>query len=129
MPRTKPARRRPTKRAVREAKKLKISSTCTRASTFGSLFSVNTQTCERLSSEKVKRTLLIGLGVVFVGLLVYQLFLKGPAPRSKLTAQPNAPSAAAPPAASAPANPQTRQVGAAAQQELQIQQLLSDMTP
>ncbi|HEY3136600.1 MAG TPA: hypothetical protein VGL29_11290 [Blastocatellia bacterium] len=81
------------------------------------------------SSEKVKRTLLIGLGVVFAALLVYQLFLKGPAPRSKLTAQPNAPSATPTTTASAPATPQARQVGVAAQQEAQIQQLLSDMTP
>lgn len=81
------------------------------------------------SSENVKRILLTALGVVFVVVLIYQLFLKGPTPRPKLTAQPGAPPVVTTPSASAPTTPQTRQLGAARQQEEYVKQLLSDMTP
>lgn len=81
-----------------------------------------------LSSEKTKRILLGALGVVLAAVFIYQLFLGGPATRPTRGPQPgvSTPGAATP---SSPAVLQPRQLGAAAQQEALMQQLLTDMTP
>ena len=83
------------------------------------------------SSEKTKRIALVALGVLLVSAVVYQFFLSGPAPKPKRNAQPGAVTAGSPtpPNSSAPAEPKTRQLGAAAQQEAIMQALLSDTTP
>jgi len=85
----------------------------------------------RVSSEKTKRILLAALGIVLVAVFVYQFFLKDSNPRPKRGPQAGAnPQGITPPVtASAPAVPQTRRLGTAAQQEAMMQQLLSDMTP
>jgi len=83
------------------------------------------------SSEKMKRILLIGLGVAFSAAVIYQFFLSGPASKPKRNPQPGAAAAgsSAPANASAPAASKTRPLGAAAQQEALMQALLSDLTP
>ncbi|MEK6320403.1 MAG: hypothetical protein AABN33_01840 [Acidobacteriota bacterium] len=83
------------------------------------------------SSEKTKRILLAALGIVLAAVFIYQLFLSGPTARPKRGPQAGANPQGAPPPSrtSAPAVPQTRQLGAAAQQDALMQQLLSDMTP
>jgi hypothetical protein len=84
-----------------------------------------------LFSEKNKRLFLAVLGILFVVALVYQLFFSGPAPRPKLNRQAGASNsnAALPPTASVPVVPAKRATGAAAEQEAQLQALLSDLTP
>lgn len=83
------------------------------------------------SSEKMKRILLIGLGVAFSAAVIYQFFLSGPASKPKRNPQPGAAAAgsSAPANASAPAASKTQPLGAAAQQEALMQALLSDLTP
>jgi hypothetical protein len=84
------------------------------------------------STEKVKRILLIVLGLGFMAALIYQFFFNGAAttPRRKPTpAGQGGLSAAATPNTSVPAAPKPRQMGAAAQQEAMMQALLSDTTP
>lgn len=84
-----------------------------------------------LFSDKNKRLFLAVLGVLFVVVFVYELFLSGPASRPKL----NSPAAnanhntALPASASAPVVTPKRPTGAAAEQEAQVQALLSDLTP
>ena len=81
-----------------------------------------------LSSDKTKRILLGALGVVLAAVAIYQVFLSGPATRPKRAPQPGDSTPGAP-TTSAPVAPQPRKLGAAAQQEALMQQLLSDMTP
>ena len=84
-----------------------------------------------LSSEKTKRILLAALGIVLAAVFIYQIFLSGSTPRPKRGPQAGANQQGVPPpvAAPAPATPQIRQLGTAAQAEALRQQLLSDMTP
>jgi hypothetical protein len=83
------------------------------------------------SSEKIKRMVLASLGVVLVVVFVYEMFLSGPTPKPKLNPQAGSSNGGTtlPPTASAPAVPQKRPTGAAAEQEAQLQALLSDLTP
>jgi hypothetical protein len=83
------------------------------------------------SSEKIKRMLLTGLGVVLAVVVVYRFFLSGPATRPRRPAQTNAstPSQTGTTTAPASATPKTKSIGAAAQQEAMMQALLSDVTP
>ena len=83
------------------------------------------------SSEKIKRNLLAGLGGLFVVVFVYEMFFSGTAPKPKLNPQAGASNSntALPATASAPVVPQKRPTGAAAEQEAQVQALLSDLTP
>ena len=83
------------------------------------------------SSEKIKRRLLIGLGVVLGVVVIYRFFLSGPETRPRRPAQTNA--TAPSPTGTAPApvsgTPKAKPMGAAAQQEAMMQALLSDVTP
>src|SRR5437016_4092899 len=83
------------------------------------------------SSEKIKRMVLASLGVVLVVVFVYEMFLTGPTPKPKLNPQAGSSNGGTtlPPTASAPVVPQKRPTGAAAEQEAQLQALLSDLTP
>lgn len=83
----------------------------------------------KLSSEKTKRIFLAALGVVFAAVFVYELFLSGSPPKPKRNPQVGANPQGVPPSVTAPAAPQTRVLGTAAQKEAARQQLLSDMTP
>lgn len=85
----------------------------------------------RNSSEKVKRILLIALGVGLVGAVVYQFFISSPPPKPKRVPQPGAPAAGLSGSANASSTtpPKGKQVGLAAQQEALMQTLLSDTTP
>jgi hypothetical protein len=84
----------------------------------------------KATSEKVKRTALAGLGVVFLIAIVYQLFLSGPATKPKRPLTTNTSTSVAPTNTNSSINaPQKRQLGAAAQQEALMQALLSDTTP
>lgn len=84
-----------------------------------------------LSSEKTKRIFLAALGIVLAAVFVYQFFLR-PSSSSRPTRGPQAganPQVTPPVTTSAPAAPQIRKLGTAAQQEAAMQQLLADMTP
>ncbi|MEK6284398.1 MAG: hypothetical protein AABO57_01500 [Acidobacteriota bacterium] len=83
------------------------------------------------SSEKTKRILLAGLGVILAAVFVYQILNSGSTPKSKRGTQTvaNTPGAPLPATASSSTVPPPRRLGAAAQQEAQMQQLLSDLTP
>lgn len=83
----------------------------------------------KLSSEKTKRIFLVALGIVFVAVFLYEIFLSGSPPKPKRGPQAGATSQAVSPPATTPAVPQVRVLGTAAQQEAIRQQLLSDMTP
>ncbi|PYT08924.1 MAG: hypothetical protein DMF60_03535 [Acidobacteria bacterium] len=84
-----------------------------------------------LSSEKTKRIFLVALGIVLAAVFLYQIFLSGPSSKPKRSPQAGANPLGVPPSATAPApaTPQIRQLGTAAQAEALRQQLLSDMTP
>lgn len=83
------------------------------------------------SGEKIKRSALAVLGVVFVLVFVYEIFFTGPTPKPKLTPQAGTTNSGTtlPPTASAPVVPQKRPQGAAAEQEALVQAMLSDLTP
>ena len=83
------------------------------------------------SSEQIKRILLVALGVVFAGVIIYKFFLSGPTAKPKRPPEPGTATTGSslPPTAGASAAPKTRPMGAAAQQEALMQALLSDTTP
>ena len=83
----------------------------------------------RGSAEKTKRLLLAGLGVILVVVFIYEVFLSSPTPRPRLNAQSTNGGSSLPAPTSVPAVPQNRPLGTAAQQEAQLQALLSDLTP
>ena len=84
----------------------------------------------RGSAEKNKRLLLAALGVIMLAVFIYEIFLSSPAPRPRLSAQStNGGSSLLPAPASAPAPQQNRPLSSAAQQEAELQALLSDTTP
>lgn len=85
----------------------------------------------RSSSEKVKRIALAVLGILLVVVFVYEIFLTGPTPRPKVNPQAGSSNGGTtlPPTASAPAVPQKKPTGAAAEQEALVQAMLSDLTP
>src|SRR5438067_1253773 len=85
-----------------------------------------------LFSEKNKRLFLAALGVLFVVVFVYELFLSGPTtkPKSKSqTASANGNSSLPPPSSSPPVAQKRPSQGAAAEEEARLQTLLSDLTP
>lgn len=82
------------------------------------------------TSEKVKRTALVGLGALLLFAIVYQLFLSGPAPKPKRPLPANtATTGSSTNTNSSSSTPQKKVLGAAAQQEALMQALLSDTTP
>jgi len=83
----------------------------------------------RGSAEKNKRLLLAALGVIMLAVFIYEIFLSGPAPRPRLSAQSTNGGPSVPAPQSAPAPQQNRPLSSAAQQEAELQALLSDMTP
>lgn len=85
----------------------------------------------RTSSEKVKRTALAVLGIILVVVFVYEVFFTGPTARPKVGPQAGTTNGGTtlPTTASAPAVPQKRPTGAAAEQEAIVQAMLSDLTP
>lgn len=83
------------------------------------------------SREKATRIALAVLGVGFVVVVVYELFLAGPTPRPKLKPQAESSNGGTtlPPTAATAVVPQKRATGAAAEQEALVQAMLSDLTP
>src|SRR5215468_5932841 len=82
----------------------------------------------RGSAQNTKQKLLIGLGVVLVGVVIYQFFVAGPAPRPKVS---NSNSNRAPIASSTPSGPApvSYKVTSPAAQASALQELLADQTP
>lgn len=84
----------------------------------------------RSSWEKTKRMALAVLGVLFLVAIIYQVFFSGPTPRPKLNPQAGgATTGTSQPQTAAPATPQVRRLGTAAQEDARIEELLSDLRP
>lgn len=85
----------------------------------------------RSLSEKNKRLFLAAVGLLLAVTVIYQFFFNKPASRPKQNARPGDTAGTPPsqPQASAPATPQVRRLGAAAQEDARIQELLSDLRP
>ena len=83
----------------------------------------------RGSSEKNKRLLLAALGVIMLAVFIYEAFLSSPAPRPRLNAQATNGGPSLPAPSSVPVAQQNRPLSSAAQQEAELQALLSDLTP
>lgn len=81
--------------------------------------------------DRIKRPALAVAGVLFVVVFVYQLFLSSPTPRPKRGPQAGVTNGGTSPQSppTTAVSPQKHPLGAAAQQEALMQELLSDMTP